>query len=641
MITFKQFLRYLFEATEEQKYNQYKQMPYETYKKILLGDKVYEEDEHLYRQLGFSKVDDMVWSQIQPTKIDKDGYVQQVGHRAIWVLDLWKKDKFEPSANDGHELMEIYRSFSLYNIYKKKLREETRFSSISDAGKINSRSELMDINHYITQTFLNKNTKNVSNVGTDVDVIYEDNEWLILIPLTWRASQKYGRDIIKSNWCTASSNSSHYYNRYMATNDLYIFYNKLDPEKSHQMGFHKNEETPEFNNNKNSPVNIDKFKNDNPDLKNTIDEILKEWYKINENRSYQEQKILERFKRTRSPNIPYQILRDNDSDENSKNLAVKMLDILTPNELKSNFLIDEYQQGDGEMNKVWGNFLIVTQKYPELFKKILELGADINVKDKDGETPLYGASFYGRTEIVSLLLQKGADINVKDKDGETPLYGASQDGNKEIVSMLLQKGADTDIADKNSRTPLYWASSRGHKEIVSMLLQKGADTDIADKNSRTPLYWASFYGRTEIVSMLLQNGADINVKDKDGQTPLYQASLDGNKEIVSMLLQKGADPNIANKNGQTPLYRASSSGHKEIVSMLLQKDADINVKDDDGQTPLYGASFYGHTEIVSLLLQNGADTDIANKNGQTPLYRASSRGHKEIVDLLKKHGAKE
>ena len=656
MKTFKQFLRYLFEATEEQKYNQYKQIPYDTYKKILLGDKIYDEDKLLFQKLGFNKVEDMVWSQIQPTKIDNNGYVQRVGHRAIWVLDLWKKDQFDPNVNDGHDLMEIYRSFYLYNIYKKKIREEPIFSHISDAGKIKSRSELMDINHFIEHNFLSKDNKKISDIGTDIEVVYEDTEWQILIPLTWRASLKYGRDIIKSNWCTASSNSSHYYNKYMSTNDLYIFYNKTSPEKSYQMGFHPNQEHPEFMNNKNSPVNLNEFKHENPGLKNTIDEILKEWHKIDENPSYKQQKILERFKRTRSPNIPYSMLEDPDNT-NNRYIGWEMLDMLTPNELKSSFLVDEREEDTGvrdpggnailRMVKKWGNFLNVTVEHPELFIKILNLGADPNIQNRNGYTPIARASRNGDKELVQLLIQKGADVNIKTNSSSTPLHHASFGNHIEIVQLLLQNGAKVNIKNQDAQTPLYQASLNVTKDVISLLLdvislllKNGADPNIANNNGTLPLHNVCLYGNEDMAKLLLKYGANINEVNVNNETPLFMASLNKREHIISLLLKKGADPNIKNHMHISPLHHASrGADNPEIISLLLQYGANIEATTDKQETPLYWASEINRTDNISLLLQNGANPNVKNKYGDTPLYIASKDVYPVAVSILLQNGA--
>jgi hypothetical protein len=79
--------------------------------------------------------------------------------------------------------------------------------------------------------------------------------------------------------------------------------------------------------------------------------------------------------------------------------------------------------------------------------------------------------FISNIEIVKLLLDKGADVNLTDKYGNTPLHLAASDGHIEIVKLLLEKGSDVNSKRRNDgTTPLYWAALNGHIEIVKLLL---------------------------------------------------------------------------------------------------------------------------------------------------------------------------
>jgi hypothetical protein len=105
----------------------------------------------------------------------------------------------------------------------------------------------------------------------------------------------------------------------------------------------------------------------------------------------------------------------------------------------------------------------------EKVKQLLERGADVNVRGKDGETALMIVSWYGKKKIAELLIKKGIDLNAKDNFGRTALMYASWYGHKEIVKLLLEAGADVNAQDKDDITALMYAFKNGDEEIIKLL----------------------------------------------------------------------------------------------------------------------------------------------------------------------------
>lgn len=218
------------------------------------------------------------------------------------------------------------------------------------------------------------------------------------------------------------------------------------------------------------------------------------------------------------------------------------------------------------------------------------------------------------------LLIKGADINIKNDDGETPLLIASSKGNINMVNLLLNRGKSNifscskfkapNVNEKstNGSTALMRATGKGYTEIVKALLAKGANVNIKTDGDFTALMIAAQNGYVDIINALLRKGADINTKIDNGPTPLIQAIVFSNSyETVKILIDKGADVNArAQGRGITALMRASGEGHKEIVRLLLEKGANVNINDDYGLNAVTFAAGSGHTEIVDLLKKAGA-----------------------------------
>jgi len=176
---------------------------------------------------------------------------------------------------------------------------------------------------------------------------------------------------------------------------------------------------------------------------------------------------------------------------------------------------------------------------------------------------LIDASRNGQKDIVEVLLDRGAAVDAKTKEGFTPLYAASGTGHKEVAKVLLDRGAAVDgRCGSGGWTNLIRASENGHKEVVKVLLNRGAAVDgRCSRGGLTPLYVASENGHKEVVRVLLDRGAAIDAKTKKRFTPLCIASENGHKEVVEVLVDRGAAVDDKTKKGFTPLYATNMKFH--------------------------------------------------------------------------------
>ena len=102
-------------------------------------------------------------------------------------------------------------------------------------------------------------------------------------------------------------------------------------------------------------------------------------------------------------------------------------------------------------------------------KDLINRGADVNTKDKNGKTILHIAIENNYEDIVKFLIQNKADVNIKDNDGNTPLHLAVKNGNDFIVKLLLKAGAKKDIKNNEGKTPLDLAKEINNIEILKLL----------------------------------------------------------------------------------------------------------------------------------------------------------------------------
>ena len=96
---------------------------------------------------------------------------------------------------------------------------------------------------------------------------------------------------------------------------------------------------------------------------------------------------------------------------------------------------------------------------PEKVRQLIQDGADVNAKDKDGATPLMlAAKINFNPEVLMALIEAGADLNAKNKDGWTSLMVAAQyNPHPKALTALLEAGADAKAKDSKGKTALDYA----------------------------------------------------------------------------------------------------------------------------------------------------------------------------------------
>ncbi|MXP42107.1 ankyrin repeat domain-containing protein [Altererythrobacter soli] len=111
-----------------------------------------------------------------------------------------------------------------------------------------------------------------------------------------------------------------------------------------------------------------------------------------------------------------------------------------------------------------------------------------------GRTALHIAAENREYTWLSYLLGKGANPNIADKRGVTPLMLASQIGFVEAVNALAQSGAKVDTPNNTGETPLISAVHRRDVAMLRVLLLAGADPDRADNSGRSARDYAALMG---------------------------------------------------------------------------------------------------------------------------------------------------
>jgi ankyrin repeat protein len=151
----------------------------------------------------------------------------------------------------------------------------------------------------------------------------------------------------------------------------------------------------------------------------------------------------------------------------------------------------------------------------EIVKEILDRHPEINVAtETNGLTALsylfFRSSDRGDTDkIFSLLLASGANVNSRDRQGQTPIFYACENQHPEAVRLLAAAGADLNVKDRNGQTVLMSCfGSAGLKAVIDA----GADLTIRNPRGLTAAESARQMGALDEAELL-----ETAMKEKKAQ----------------------------------------------------------------------------------------------------------------------------
>merc|ERR1719234_1405539 len=165
--------------------------------------------------------------------------------------------------------------------------------------------------------------------------------------------------------------------------------------------------------------------------------------------------------------------------------------------------------------------------------------------------------------VAELLLDRGAEPDLLDSEGRSPLSLAALADHCGLIELLVGRGACPEGGEDEAVTPLGHAILQGQQEVVCCLLELGASPNKGDKLGRSILDLAVHTCTPELVATLLQAGAELEQRDGKGIRPLDRAIALASVEVVSVFLRHGA------RLGATTW--ATAEGKPEIQLVLLNK----------------------------------------------------------------------
>ena len=165
--------------------------------------------------------------------------------------------------------------------------------------------------------------------------------------------------------------------------------------------------------------------------------------------------------------------------------------------------------------------------------RMLAAGLDPNQLDPRGQPALIVALQTESVKVAKVLMDaKGADVDIRNRVGETPLMMAALKAEVDAVDALVAHGA---AVQKDGWSPLHYAATGGSAAIVKRLLAKGAQLEARSPNGTTPLMMAARYGNEEAVDALLAAGADRTLKNDLGMDASAFAGSAGRERLAARL----------------------------------------------------------------------------------------------------------
>jgi ankyrin repeat protein len=282
----------------------------------------------------------------------------------------------------------------------------------------------------------------------------------------------------------------------------------------------------------------------------------------------------------------------------------------------------------------------------EAVRMLLDAGAKVEERSADGSTPLllalskwnqgvgrrcdmhdYPVAFDPNPAIANLLLDRGANVNVKNAAGYTPLHGAvlalvpkiRLNEFCRIPDIHLDEVKDTSTASVDGAVGLA---------LMNRLLEQKADP-----NAQVAYPVAGPVGQVHLSFI------------RTGSSPMHVAASSGNSTLLAMLLDHGGNPDLIREDGHSATSLAVQANSLPLVELLADRgvklDRTYNPADpivdrytQDGttaskprgnETLLHIAAAAGASYVIPFLASKGLSIEAKNSLGETPLTLARSQ----------------
>lgn len=219
---------------------------------------------------------------------------------------------------------------------------------------------------------------------------------------------------------------------------------------------------------------------------------------------------------------------------------------------------------------------------------LLQNDLDCNIALPCSTTLLHLAVQHNLHEVVTALINHGANLNIRDNAGNTPLIDAilAEELSEKTIKLLID-GPDInlDIKNNDALSALHFAAKYNHLNIVKLLLDAGANINAVNDEGDTALHLALQYHYVDIAKLLFSNSdVDIHVQNDLSLTPLQLAmSIAANDQELEKLIHS----------------KVAITGYQlDVSNNKVWSNLEVEINDFNNSTNDQNLTVYGQDNII-------------------------------------------
>ncbi|XP_077282925.1 uncharacterized protein LOC143908937 [Arctopsyche grandis] len=292
------------------------------------------------------------------------------------------------------------------------------------------------------------------------------------------------------------------------------------------------------------------------------------------------------------------------------------------------YTISEYGVANSNVLHLLAAYRSDFKALESILKRSTDIPIDLHKQNWRCQTALHLAAKHGHVDVFKYLVEKGAEKRLKKFFLSTTLFSAAVNGQVEIIKFILTKRDILEVVNKETVLEILdVATLNGQKNVIQFL--KPIDNEVHS-------FYAHFMsiflkGKYEDCKVLIEDAykKDPNILqhkfEPDKNSILHIVAKKGNVEIVETLVNGGIDINICNCFKETPLHFAAEAGNCDVLNFFLEREeANYKAEDSCGKTLLHCAATACKVEVLETLIEKGLDYRRATDNGRLPIHFAAS-----------------